>query len=76
MTSIGGNCLPPKADQQVGQQCASVNDCAKSLYCNQGVCIEPCSLDELALPPTKICTEVCDSGFTAISFEAQLGKCD
>ncbi len=76
MVGTGATCMDAGNQTAEGGACQYVNDCAQSLYCAGGVCVSPCSLDELAMPPIPICTEVCPGGqFDVVSSETQLGKC-
>jgi|GEM_PF-2653687 hypothetical protein len=76
MVGNGATCKDPGPQTGEGGACQYTNDCAQGLYCASSVCIQPCSLDELAAPPIPICTEVCPNAqFDVISFDNQLGKC-
>lgn len=72
--SNGATCLATAKGAAEGESCQYITDCNGGLFCYQGSCIVPCSLNEFAPPPAKICVEVC-SDFEPISFENQIGRC-
>jgi hypothetical protein len=73
----GATCLKKGAEKPLNADCKYISDCAKGLYCTQGTCVQPCSLEQLAPPPTPICADDCPGGkFKTLSFENQVGVCD